>query len=391
MEGNLGMSDQSRAPIRLLALVLAVPVIALAYAGAFGTRVWAAFRPSVATLLGATVIGSVYADEALRRAPQTPVRAAAVFALAIALVGHGMAPAPASAASDPVEAVIAAAKEKLDKPFQIGAEGPRLFDCSGLIFRVFEETGQLPRIGGMRLRAVQYQRWFVSRGLFTRDVDKADRGDLVIWDNGEHIGIYLGEGRAISALVNPWGVTIHSLHGIHLPVDYFLKVDWRNGGDGNDNGNGNENPGNGNGHGNGDPGPGGNDNGSGDDSGNGQPENPGAQPGDGGPNGNGTDYGKPDNGNGKPDDGNGNENPDNGNENPGTEPEGIRGQPAVAGGTMNLRVGADPSGRIIGWVSKGTRFKIINEGSSPSGWLWYEIQTVSGKRGWVWSHWVRPV
>src|SRR5688500_3959170 len=223
MEGNLGMPDLSRAPYRLLAYVLAVPVVALVYVGAFGSRVWAALRPSVATLLGATVIGSVYADEALKRAPQTPVRAAAVFALAIALVGHGMAPAPASAANDPIEAVIAAAKDKLNKPFMLGQEGPRFFACSGLIYRVFEETGELPRIGGYRLRAAGYMRWFVSRGLFTKDVDKADRGDLVIWDKGDHIGIYLGDGKAISALINPWGVTIHSLGGISQDVDYFLK------------------------------------------------------------------------------------------------------------------------------------------------------------------------
>ena len=404
------MSDQSRAPFRLLAYVLAVPIIVLTYAGAFGTRVWVALRPSVAALLGATIIGSVYADEALKRAPQTPVRAAAVFALAIALVGHGMAPAPASAANDPVEAVIAAAKEKLGQPYRLGAEGPRLFDCSGLIFRVFEETGNLPRIGGMRLRAVQYQRWFVSRGLFTRDVDKADRGDLVVWDMGEHIGIYLGEGRAISALINPWGITVHSIHGINQSVDYFLKVDWRNGDGGNDNGNGNPGDGNGDGNGNGEPGDGGNDNGGedpgdgdGDGNNNGRPDNPSAQPGNGGNdngssdrpgNGNTTDYGTPadgNNGNENPDDGNGPPDDGNGNPEPEPEPEQPNGRQAIADGTMNLRVGADPEGRIIGWIHRGTRLTIVSEGNSPAGYLWYEVRTVSGKHGWVWSHWVSPV
>jgi hypothetical protein len=58
---------------------------------------------------------------------------------------------------------------------------------------------------------------------------------------------------------------------------------------------------------------------------------------------------------------------------------------------MNMRVGADPNGRIIGWVSRGARFRIVAEGMSPSGYLWYEVETVSGKHGWVWSHWVRPI
>ena len=56
------MPDSSRTPRRLFAYLLAIPVIALVYVGAFGSRVWAALRPSVALVLGATVIGTVYAD-----------------------------------------------------------------------------------------------------------------------------------------------------------------------------------------------------------------------------------------------------------------------------------------------------------------------------------------
>ncbi len=159
-----------------------------------------------------------------------------------------MAPAPASAASDPAEAVIAAARDYLGRSYQLGAEGPKQFDCSGLIYRVFLDAGEAPRIGGMRLRAAGYMRWFIARGLFTREADKADRGDLVIWGNGEHIGIYLGDGKAISALLDPWGVSVHTIHGVPLTVDYFLKVDWRNG-DGPGNGDGDGGQGNGNGNG----------------------------------------------------------------------------------------------------------------------------------------------
>src|SRR5688572_22277401 len=109
-EGYLGMPDHRRAQRRALAYLLAIPIIAIVYLGVLGTRIWSALRPAVAVALGATVIGSVYADEAIKRAPATPVRAAAALALAVVLVGHGMAPTPASAASDPAEAVIAAAR-----------------------------------------------------------------------------------------------------------------------------------------------------------------------------------------------------------------------------------------------------------------------------------------
>ncbi len=102
-------------------------------------------------------------------------------------------------------AVIAAAREYLGANYVLGAEGP-VFDCSGLVFRVFADTGDLPRVGGMRLRAAGYMRWFMARGLYSRDALMRSVGDLVVWNNGEHIGLYLGDGKALSALVQPWGV-----------------------------------------------------------------------------------------------------------------------------------------------------------------------------------------
>jgi uncharacterized protein YgiM (DUF1202 family) len=58
---------------------------------------------------------------------------------------------------------------------------------------------------------------------------------------------------------------------------------------------------------------------------------------------------------------------------------------------MNLRQAADPDARIIGWVSRGTTFTILGTGNSPSGALWYEVKTRSGKSGWIYSRWVRPL
>jgi cell wall-associated NlpC family hydrolase len=398
------MPDSRRTP--RLAYLLAIPVIVLVYVGAFGSRVWAALRPAVATVLGVTVIGSVYADEALKRTPATPMRAAAALALAVALVGPGMAPTPAAAASDPLEAVMAAARGYLGHRYQLGAEGPKQFDCSGLIYRIFSDAGELPRIGGMRLRAVGYMRWFVSRGLFTRDESEARRGDLVVWAKGDHIGIYIGDGKAISALINPYGVSVHSLHGIHKSVDYFLHVNWSNGdGPGNgsgDPGNGGDDPGNGSGNG---PGPGDNP---------GPGDGPGANPGDPGAGpGNGDSAGSSKGGNNPPDNNGGNNPPDNGGgndpgnppaDNPGTDNPGVRppnnqpnqpdtgnGKRGLSTGTMNMRVSADPSARIVGWVSRGSTFKIIATGKSPAGYLWYQVETVSGKQGWIYSFWVREL
>jgi cell wall-associated NlpC family hydrolase len=143
-------------------------------------------------------------------------------------------PAASPAATQPantpdqqrLENVILAAKQYLGVPYRVGTEGPSLFDCSGLVFRAFSDVGLVDRIGGARLRAAGYMRWFASRGLMTADESQAQRGDLVIYNGGTHIGIFLGDGRVISALTNPFGVTVHSLHGVGLPVTGFLRPDW---------------------------------------------------------------------------------------------------------------------------------------------------------------------
>jgi hypothetical protein len=284
----------------------------------------------------------------------------------------------------------------------------------------------------MRLLARGYMRWFVSRGLFTKDVDKAKRGDLVVWGMGEHIGIYVGDNKAISAILNPWGVTLHGINWVPLRVDYFLQVNYGNGND-----NGNEDPGDGNGNdnpGNGEPG-----DGNGDDPGTGPADPPPGDgdptdppPADGGDGDNPTDPPPGDGGEGDPADGGNGTGGDvkgasdsgvgkdaneygppaqptdpaptdppsdpptdnNGNDGQGQpEPE----QPApdaargVATGTLNLRQSPDPSARIVGWVSRGTTFRILGSDKSPSGYLWYKIETTSGRQGWLFSHWVRQL
>ena len=133
-------------------------------------------------------------------------------------------PAPVTPDQQRVENVIAAAKQYLGVPYRVGSEGPSLFDCSGLVFRAFSDAGLVDRIGGARLRAAGYMRYFASRGLMTTDESQAQRGDLVVYNNGAHIGIYLGDGRAISALLS--GVTVHSVNGVSLPVTGFLRPDW---------------------------------------------------------------------------------------------------------------------------------------------------------------------
>lgn len=141
----------------------------------------------------------------------------ALVAVALALTLIAVeAPTAAQAGSD-ADRVVSYARSHLGKGFRIGTEGMRLFDCSGLVYRVYAQAGVAKKIGGTRMRAATYYKWFRSRGLLSRSNPRV--GDLIWWTkNGSiaHMGLYVGSNRSISALINPYGVTKHSVTGIRV-------------------------------------------------------------------------------------------------------------------------------------------------------------------------------
>ncbi len=150
------------------------------------------------------------------------------LALAVTLVALE-APAPTQASGSgrtEAQRIVSIAMHHIGARFQMGAEGPRQFDCSGLIYSVYKEAGLLSRIGGQRRLAAGYYHWFKDRGLASRGNPKV--GDLIIWtDNNGHIkhsGIYVGTGHAVSALINPWGVKRTHINTIHARFLAFLHV-----------------------------------------------------------------------------------------------------------------------------------------------------------------------
>ena len=336
-----------------MVVLLALPVLAIAYVAFFGRRGLSISRSMLAGVLGVTVIGSVYAEVAarqavapVRRAP-LPLTLAAVLALALA--GSGLRAAPARAASDQAEAVIAQAMSVLGSPYVWAAEGPARFDCSGLVYWAFRRAGELPLIGGTRTTAARYYKWFSTRGLTSRSEGR--RGDLVIYGRGTHIGIYLGNGEVVSALNTKGKVVVHGLHALNTEFTTFLTVDWSM-----------------------------------------QPIKTTVfvsnVPGSGGQ------------GDGKPADEEEAKGPatSDGNGGGGTDdqgeaqsmPEGIIAR-GYAFGSLNLRTDAAPGARIIGYVGRGATTDILEAGTSPSGALWYKVRKPSGKEGWIWSRWIRIV
>lgn len=138
-------------------------------------------------------------------------------------------PAPKTAVSTSLPAgitpaagsVIQAALNHLGARYVFGATGPTTFDCSGLVWHAFRSTGHFAIIGDGAYRGGSaIYNYFRSRGLASRTDGRP--GDIVAYDGGMHIGIYLGNGRVISAITR--GVSIHGLYALTVPFTAFLHT-----------------------------------------------------------------------------------------------------------------------------------------------------------------------
>lgn len=168
---------------------------------------------------------------------RTPSMGARAF-IPVALAGAvllSLAPstaAPVAAAEPKTEAqqIIAIAKKQIGDPWRHGATGPRAFDCSGLVTYAFRKSGDLKAIGNGHYRSARaLYRWFKAHGLASRHNPKP--GDLVIWGRGTHVGIYIGNGKAISTLTS--GVRIHKVHAVRAKFTAYLHTGmWKKSTDG---------------------------------------------------------------------------------------------------------------------------------------------------------------
>ena len=131
----------------------------------------------------------------------------AAISAAIIIIGGS---APAAASTDQRAVIVDLARQQIGDRYRMGANGPDRFDCSGLVWYVFQEAGLGERVGdGRKLRAYEYWKWMKDRGALTTDPDLAQPGDLVffaLFSRVSHVGIYTGRNsrgkpKAVSALV----------------------------------------------------------------------------------------------------------------------------------------------------------------------------------------------
>ena len=89
--------------------------------------------------------------------------------------------------------VVAAAKKYIGVPYVWGGTNPATgMDCSGFTQRVFKDLGvEIPRVVSDQMR----------QGTPVASLAEAKPGDLLVSFGGNHISIYLGNGKAIDAPV----------------------------------------------------------------------------------------------------------------------------------------------------------------------------------------------
>ncbi len=130
---------------------------------------------------------------------------------------------PVAAGGTELTRVLATAESQLGDRYKHFGRGPNVFDCVGFVWYAFKQNDLQAQIGFYR-GVKGYWDWFKARGLVATSNPRV--GDLIVWGRYTHIGIYLGPDKAISALVNPRGVSVHPIRKswIGMGVKGYLRV-----------------------------------------------------------------------------------------------------------------------------------------------------------------------
>ncbi len=184
--------------------------------------------------LGMAIVTLLIITPAASAAPAAPAVPVAAAASAAPVPEAPAAPEVPSAGPTPVQTqvataprlsvpsrVIASARSHLGARYRFGSQGPRSFDCSGLVLRAFADAGLLQKLGGWGNRS-GYAIYRYGRRHHLVSRTNGQPGDVVIWGGGGHVGIYLGNGLAISALVG--GVRIHGIHAVTKRFTAFVHM-----------------------------------------------------------------------------------------------------------------------------------------------------------------------
>jgi cell wall-associated NlpC family hydrolase len=143
-------------------------------------------------------------------------------AVLAAAVLFSLAPTTPAAASTTTEAaqIVRVARAQVGDPYRYGTAGPYTFDCSGLVIYSYRRAGDgnVLAYAGRSARSIYY--YFRARGKASRTNPRY--GDIVVWGGGTHVGIYIGNGRAVSALTS--GVRVHGVFAVTARFTAYLHT-----------------------------------------------------------------------------------------------------------------------------------------------------------------------
>jgi peptidoglycan DL-endopeptidase CwlO len=150
----------------------------------------AAFTDALTAALGGTGAGTASGTD-LSSLATSPGLTSALGALPGLTIPAATAPVPAGTATG--NDVVAMAKKYIGVPYVWGGTDPATgMDCSGFTQRVFKDLGvDIPRVVSDQMK----------QGTPVASLAQAKPGDLLISFGGNHISIYLGNGKAIDAPV----------------------------------------------------------------------------------------------------------------------------------------------------------------------------------------------
>ena len=156
-----------------------------------GTGDAASFTEALSAALGGSSAGSGTDLSSLANGLGGASGLGALKGLALPSSVAGATPVSAGAATG--TDVVAMAKKYIGVPYVWGGTNPATgMDCSGFTQRVFKDLGvELPRVVSDQMK----------QGTPVASLAQAKPGDLLISFGGNHISIYLGNGKAIDAPV----------------------------------------------------------------------------------------------------------------------------------------------------------------------------------------------
>jgi cell wall-associated NlpC family hydrolase len=128
-------------------------------------------------------------------------------------------PAPVKANVTAASRIIHLAESHIGARYQHGATGPHAFDCSGLVYRVFEDAGLGRKIDGLESARSLYAHFKALHMTSTRNPQP---GDLVIFGSGSHVGIYIGSGKVIHAMTS--GVAITRVSAVYPKFTTYVHL-----------------------------------------------------------------------------------------------------------------------------------------------------------------------